>query len=176
MTYVVMDNFVYGLTKKQTSPTSPLGFKSKTDNWGALDQPVNPMKLAISAGATFVARTSHTNPKHLLEMMDAAMDHDGFSFIECLSECTEFFAGAFDSSNPRKGGEFKLMPEDHDPTDEAAAYAVAGEDFPGRFGIFYQVQRPTKNALEAGVIEAAQSKFKGQQARDILQTNFNKMK
>ena len=43
------------------------------------------MKLAISAGATFVARTSHTNPKHLLEMMDAAMDHDGFSFIECLS-------------------------------------------------------------------------------------------
>ncbi|MDC0065679.1 thiamine pyrophosphate-dependent enzyme, partial [Verrucomicrobia bacterium] len=127
MTYVVMDNFVYGLTKKQTSPTSPIGFKSKTDNWGALDQPVNPIKLAISAGATFVARTSHTNPKHLLEMMDAAMDHDGFSFIECLSECTEFFAGAFDNSNPRKGGEFKLMPEDHDPTDEAAAYALAGE-------------------------------------------------
>jgi len=68
------------------------------------------------------------------------------------------------------------MPEDHDPTDEAAAYAVAGEDFPGRFGIFYQVQRPTKNALETGVIEAAQSKFKGQQAHDILQANFNKMK
>ncbi len=103
MTYVVMDNFVYGLTKKQTSPTSPLGFRSKTDNWGALDRPINPMKLAISAGATFVARTLHTHPKHLLEMMDAAMDHDGFSFIECLSECTEFFKGAFDASNPRKG-------------------------------------------------------------------------
>ena len=53
---------------------------------------------------------------------------------------------------------------------------MAGEDFPGRFGIFYQVLRPTKNALEAGVIEAAQSKFKGQQAHDILQANFNKMK
>ena len=62
MTYVVMDNFVYGLTKKQTSPTSPLGFKSKTDNWGAFDRPINPMKLAISAGATFVARTSCAIP------------------------------------------------------------------------------------------------------------------
>ena len=108
--------------------------------------------------------------------MDAAMDHDGFSFIECLSECTEFFKGAFDASNPRKGGEFNLVPEDHDPTDEAAAYTLAGEDFPGRFGIFYRVQRPTKNALEAGVIEAAQGKFEGEQAPDILQATFNKMK
>ena len=64
MTYVVMDNWVYGLTKKQTSPTSPRGFKSKTDPWGAIDQPINPMKQAISAGATFVARTTHTNPNH----------------------------------------------------------------------------------------------------------------
>ena len=58
MTYCVMDNWVYGLTKKQTSPTSPLGFKSKTDQWGAVDYPINPMKQAISAGATFVARTT----------------------------------------------------------------------------------------------------------------------
>ena len=134
------------------------------------------MKLAISAGATFVARASHTNPKHLLEMMDAAMDHDGFSFIECLSECTEFFPGAYDSANPRKGGEFNLMPEDHDPTDEVAAYALASEDLPGRFGIYYQIQRPTKNALEAGVIDAAQGKLEGSQAPDILQSTFNRMK
>ena len=57
MTYFIMDNFVYGLTKKQTSPTSPIGFKSKTDPTGAIDQPVNPMKKLISAGATFIART-----------------------------------------------------------------------------------------------------------------------
>ena len=60
MTYVIMDNFVYGLTKKQTSPTSPIGFKSKTDPTGAIDQPINPMKKLISAGATFVARTHAT--------------------------------------------------------------------------------------------------------------------
>ena len=52
MTYVVMDNQVYGLTKKQTSPTSPIGFKSKTDTWGAADRPINPLKFAISAGAS----------------------------------------------------------------------------------------------------------------------------
>ena len=176
MTYVVMDNFVYGLTKKQTSPTSPIGFKSKTDNWGALDQPTNPMKLAIAAGATFVARATHTNPKHLLEIMNVAMDHDGFGFIECLSECTEFFKGAFDASNPRKGGAFELVPEDHDVTDEAAAYELAGEDFPGKFGIFYQVQRPTKNTLEAGVSDAAKAKFEGKKDWEVLQSTFNRMK
>ena len=105
MTYVIMDNWVYGLTKKQTSPTSPLGFKSKTDTWGAVDRPINPMKQLIASGASFVARATHTNPNHLLQMMEAAMDHDGFSVIECLSECVEFYEeAAFDSSNPRKGG------------------------------------------------------------------------
>ena len=68
---------------------------------GAIDQPINPMKQLVAAGATFVARTTHTNPNHVLQMMEAAMDHDGFSFIECLSECVEFYEGAFDASNPR---------------------------------------------------------------------------
>ena len=63
MTYFIMDNFVYGLTKKQTSPTSPIGFKSKTDPTGAIDQPVNPMKKLIAGGATFIARTHATQVK-----------------------------------------------------------------------------------------------------------------
>ena len=124
MTYVVMDNFVYGLTKKQTSPTSPIGFKSKTDIWGSTDRPINPMKQAIAAGATFVARTTHTNPNHVLEMMEAAMDHDGFSYIECLSECVEFYPGAFDASNPRKGGKFDLIPKEHDVTGRVCGLQV----------------------------------------------------
>lgn len=176
MTYVVMDNWVYGLTKKQTSPTSPRGFRSKTDIWGAVDQPINPMKQAISAGASFVARTTHTNPKHVLEMMEAAMDHDGFSFIECLSECVEFYEGAFDASNPRKGGAFNLVPEDHDVTDEVAAYKLADEGFPGHFGIFYQVQRPTKNALESDIQAKLREKVSGLEDYQILQKNFNRLK
>ncbi len=112
MTYVIMDNFVYGLTKKQTSPTSPLGFKSKTDPTGAVDRPINPMKQLIASGATFIARTHSHLPNHVMEMMEKAMQHDGFSVVECLSECTEFYPGAFDAANPRKGGVFNLVPAD----------------------------------------------------------------
>ncbi|HEX3797969.1 MAG TPA: thiamine pyrophosphate-dependent enzyme [Verrucomicrobiae bacterium] len=176
MTYCVMDNWVYGLTKKQTSPTSPIGFKSKTDVGGALDQPINPMKQAIAAGATFVARTTHTNPNHVLQMMEAAMDHDGFSFIECLSECVEFYEGAFDASNPRKGGVFNTVPATHDVTDEAAAYKLAGEAFPGSFGIFYKSNRATKNANEQKIIAAAREKTASLKDWQILQKNFDRLK
>lgn len=176
MTYVVMDNWVYGLTKKQTSPTSPKGFKSKTDVWGAVDQPINPMKQAIAAGATFVARTTHSNPNHVLQMMEAAMDHDGFGFIECLSECVEFYDGAFDASNPRKGGAFNLVPAEHDVTDELAAYKLADEQFPGRFGIFYKVDRPTKNANESRIISGAREKVQGLKDWQILKKNFDRLK
>ena len=176
MTYVVMDNWVYGLTKKQTSPTSPIGFKSKTDVTGALDQPINPMKQAISAGATFVARTTHTNPNHVLQMMEAAMDHDGFSFIECLSECVEFYEGAFDASNPRKGGVFNAVPADHDVTDEVAAYKLASEPFPGKFGIFYKASRATKNANESKIIAAGREKVNGMKDWQILQKSFDRLK
>ncbi len=176
LTLVVMDNEVYGLTKKQTSPTSPIGFKSKTDIWGAVDQPINPLKQAIAAGATFVARTTSTNPNHVLQMMEAAMDHDGFGFIECLSECVEFYPGAFDGANPRKGGAFNLVPADHDVTDEGAAYRLAGEAFPGRFGIFYQVKRPTKNALEAQINAGYQAKTAGLESWQILARTFEKLK
>ncbi len=176
LTYVVMDNFVYGLTKKQTSPTSPIGFKSKTDTWGAMDQPINPMKQAIAAGATFVARTTHSNPNHVLQMMEAAMDHDGFGFIECLSECVEFYEGAFDASNPRKGGVFNTVPADHDVTDEIAAYKLADASFPGYFGLFYKVNRPTKNANEARINTGAMEKVKGLKDWQILQKTFSRLK
>jgi 2-oxoglutarate ferredoxin oxidoreductase subunit beta len=176
LTYVVMDNWVYGLTKKQTSPTSPLGFKSKTDPWGAVDYPINPMKQAIAAGATFVARTTSTNPNHVLAMMEAAMNHDGFGFVECLSECVEFYEGAFDAANPRKGGMFKEVPKDHDATDEQAAYQLAGTDFPGYFGILYNINKPTKNAKEAEINRGMMEKVKGLKDWQILQKNFDRLK
>ena len=173
---VAMDNWVYGLTKKQPSPTSPIGFKSKTDIWGAVDYPINPVKQAIAAGATFVARTTHSNPNHVLQMMEAAMDHDGFSFIECLSECVEFYEGAFDASNPRKGGVFNTIPASHDVTDESAAYNLANQPFPGYFGVFYKTAKPTKNQKEAAVNAAAMGKVKGLKDWQILQKTFDAMK
>jgi 2-oxoglutarate ferredoxin oxidoreductase subunit beta len=187
MTYVIMDNFVYGLTKKQTSPTSPVGYKSKTDPTGAIDQPVNPIKKLLAAGATFIARTHATQINHMIQMIERAMDHDGFSVIECLSECVEFFAGAFDSANPRKGGEFKLIdekkwdgtPEDenrHDVTDEIAAYRLANVPFPGLFGVYFESDRPTKNAFERKWIETTRAKLGAPSDLEVLQKTFDRMK
>jgi 2-oxoglutarate ferredoxin oxidoreductase subunit beta len=175
MTCVVMDNNVYGLTKKQTSPTSPLGFKSKTDPTGAIDQPINPIKKLLAAGATFIARTHSHLPNHVMEMMEKAMDHDGFSVIECLSECTEFYPGAFDAGNPRKGGVFQTVPEDHNPADEIAAYKLAMEPFPGYFGVFYQIKRPTKNALEAQLIANAKAKAGQATPVELLTKTFEQL-
>jgi len=176
MSLVVMDNQVYGLTKKQTSPTSPLGFKSKTDGWGAIDYPINPLKQAISMGATFVARTTSTNPNHVLAMMEQALDHNGFSFIQCLSECVEFYEGAFDAANPRKGGVFNEVPKDHDVTDEFAAYQLASTPFPGHFGVLYKVNRPTKNEKEAEIIAKHRAKVGDAKDWQILQKTFDRLK
>jgi 2-oxoglutarate ferredoxin oxidoreductase subunit beta len=187
LTYVIMDNFVYGLTKKQTSPTSPIGYKSKTDPTGVIDHPVNPIKKLIAAGATFVARTHAAQVNHMIQMIERAMDHDGFSVIECLSECIEFFPGAFDAGNPRKGGEFKVIeekkwddtPEDearHDVTDEIAAYRLANVPFPGLFGVFYEIDRPTKNALEQKWVESTRAKLNHASDLEVLQKTFDRMK
>lgn len=187
LTYVIMDNFVYGLTKKQTSPTSPVGFKTKTDPTGAIDRPVNPIKKLISAGATFIARTHHSQINHMNAMLERAMNHEGFSVVEVLSECVEFYPGAFDPANPRKGGAYTLIeekkhdgtPEDearHDVTDEMAAYKLADLPFPGLFGVFLEVKRPTKNALEQNWIAASQEKAKHANDLQLLQQTFDRLK
>ncbi len=187
LTYTIMDNSVYGLTKKQTSPTSPIGFKSKTDPSGAMDQPINPMKKLLNSGATFIARSHATQVKHMCEMYERAIAHRGFSVIEILSECVEFYPGAFDAGIPRKGGTFDLIeekkddgtPEDelrHDVTDQVAAFTLADRDWPGIFGVFYEKERPTKNDLEADLVRSSQEKVKGSDDLGVLRAAFERMR
>ncbi len=175
LTVVVMDNHVYGLTKKQTSPTSPIGFRSKTDPWGSKATPLNPTKKLISSGATFVARTLAADPAHMLAMMEEAMDHEGFSVVECLSECVQFNRGSYDAAVPRKGGEFPLIPDDHDVTDEEAAYSLTKKAFPGYFGIYYKVRRPTLNEGEAEIARDMQPRPKGLVASEILRSALERL-
>jgi 2-oxoglutarate ferredoxin oxidoreductase subunit beta len=188
LTYVIMDNSVYGLTKKQTSPTSPIGFKSKTDPWGAIDQPINPMRTLLNSGATFVARSHATQVNHMTEMMLRAAKHKGFSVVEILSECVEFYEGAFDSSVPRKGGTWTLIdekkndgtPEDanrHDVSDEVAAFKLSQLAWPGSFGVFYENNtRKTKNQLEADLIANAKAKTKNASDLQVLQATFARLR
>lgn len=188
LTYVIMDNSVYGLTKKQTSPTSPIGFKTKTDPTGAIDQPINPMRTLLNSGATFVARSHATQVNHMVEMMTRAAKHKGFSVVEILSECVEFYPGAFDSSVPRKGGNWSLIqekkndgtPEDanrHDVTDEVAAFKLSQQAWPGSFGVFYESDaRKTKNVLEAELVTKARERTKNASDLQLLQSTFSKLR
>jgi len=110
LTYVIMDNFVYGLTKKQTSPTSPIGFKSKTDPWGAQDEPVNPMRKLVASETSFVARTHAAQVNHMSEMFERAIKHPGFSVGRGpLLSASSSSKDPSTQANPRKGEEFRVI-------------------------------------------------------------------
>jgi 2-oxoglutarate/2-oxoacid ferredoxin oxidoreductase subunit beta len=88
--YIVMDNQIYGLTTGQTSPTSRKGMKTKSMPFGSVEGPINPISLALSAGATFVARGFSAEQKHLTELIKQGIQHKGFSFIDVFSPCVTY--------------------------------------------------------------------------------------
>ncbi|WP_158788115.1 2-oxoacid:ferredoxin oxidoreductase subunit beta [Granulicella sp. L46] len=90
LTYMVMDNQIYGLTTGQTSPTSRLAMKTKTTPFGNVERPVNPIALALAAGATYVARGFSAEQKHLTELIKNAIQHKGFSFLDIFSPCVTY--------------------------------------------------------------------------------------
>lgn len=90
ITYIVMDNQIYGLTKGQTSPSSAPGFVTKTTPKGNIEQNVAPLELALSSGATFVAQGFSSDIKALTKMIEDAINHDGFSFVNVFSPCVTY--------------------------------------------------------------------------------------
>ena len=90
LTYIVMDNQIYGLTTGQTSPTSRLGMKTKSMPFGSIEAPINPISLALAAGATFIARGFSAEQKHLTELIKQAIEHKGFSFLDVFSPCVTY--------------------------------------------------------------------------------------
>ena len=93
---LLFNNQIYGLTKGQYSPTSPLGKITKSTPLGSLDRPFNPISLAIGAEATFVARSIDTDRAHMTEVLRAAAHHRGAAFVEIFQNCNIFNDGAFD--------------------------------------------------------------------------------
>ncbi len=90
ITYVLMDNHVYGLTKGQTSPRSDLGFKTKTTPRGNIENPVDTLEMAMAAGATFVAQGFSLQMQELTDLIVAAVKHPGFSLVNVFSPCVTF--------------------------------------------------------------------------------------
>lgn len=119
LTYIVMNNQIYGLTTGQVSPTSVKGMKTKSTPNGSAENPIMPIPLAIAAGATYVARAYTGQVKHMVELIKGGIEHKGFALIDALSPCVTF--------NHDNSHEFfkqrtrKLEDLGHDPTDFAAA-------------------------------------------------------
>ncbi|UJS28847.1 2-oxoacid:ferredoxin oxidoreductase subunit beta [Macrococcoides canis] len=90
ITYIVMDNQIYGLTKGQTSPSSAHGFVTKTTPKGSIEKHVSPLELALASGATFVAQSFSSDIKELTSIIEAAVNHKGFSFVNVFSPCVTY--------------------------------------------------------------------------------------
>jgi 2-oxoglutarate ferredoxin oxidoreductase subunit beta len=90
VTYIVMDNQIYGLTKGQTSPRSAEGFKTKSTPEGSIETTLSPLEIALSAGATFVAQSFSSDLKQLTKLIEEGINHEGFSLINVFSPCVTF--------------------------------------------------------------------------------------
>ncbi len=148
LTYMVMNNQIYGLTTGQVSPTSTPGMKTKSTPFGSVEYPINPLTSAIMNGATFVARGFSGDIKQLTDLMKKAITHKGFSLVDIFSPCVTF---NLDNTNAFfKERIKKLEDEDHDTSDWKAACEKAmlwgDEIYTGLF--FERHDRDTLNNLE----------------------------
>lgn len=142
ITYILMDNSIYGLTKGQCSPTSQTGMITTTTPYGAPDTPVNPLAFCLTYGATYVAQAYSSKPKMVQELVTKAIQHKGFSFVNIISPCPTFNkVNTFDSYKDL----IDELPEGHDSSDLNAALAIALKAKEGRVpvGLLYQRQAPT---------------------------------
>ena len=134
---IVQNNRVYGLTRGQYSPTSDQGMRTQTSPAGAIDRPVPPLALAITMGATFVARGYPAQLPHLVWIMGEALQHRGYALVDVLQPCVTFNRpSSYDFYNPHV---YNLEETGHDVSDKTGAWERAfewGERIP--IGIFYR--------------------------------------
>lgn len=142
ITVIVHDNGVYGLTTGQVAPTAQKGFKSKSTPSGIIETPVNPLSLALSQGATFVAQTFAGNVNHVIETIKEGVKHKGFSLVNVLQPCVTF--NSINTYQYYMQHTYKLPPEyKNDNFKDAMMKAIemSYEKFP--LGVVYQVERPS---------------------------------
>ena len=133
--YLLFDNSIYGLTKGQPSPSSPLGMKSKASPYGSPDAPLNPTLMALSYGASFVARLFAGKPDQIAEVVMEGTKHPGFAFFHIYTTCLTFDKAFKTWDNLKKW--VHPLPESHDRTDIRQAFdQVLKDDF--SLGIIYK--------------------------------------
>jgi 2-oxoglutarate ferredoxin oxidoreductase subunit beta len=146
MTYIVMDNQTYGLTKGQSSPTSALGYVTGTSPSGNPDAPINGLAIALAAGGTFIARGFSSEPKAMVEMIKAGIRHPGLAIVEVMSPCVTF----------NKINTYKWFKENvyhvaddpaYDSKNRAQAFDALMKVGKIPLGILYEEIRPTLESL-----------------------------
>ena len=138
--YFMMDNEIYGLTKGQTAPTTPAGDKTKSTHYGNPEPSVDPCELAISVGATWVARAFSGDLKGTVELMVKALSHRGFAFLNVMSPCVTWRG---DDQFKTLKAKQKQLPADHDPTSRAAALVYTRETAVVTTGVLYEIVQPS---------------------------------
>jgi 2-oxoglutarate/2-oxoacid ferredoxin oxidoreductase subunit beta len=165
ITYVVMDNQVYGLTKGQTSPTSPLGFRTKSTPQGSSDMPINAMAWVLSSGASFAARGFSGDPKFVADLIEQGVQHPGFAFVQAMSPCPTF-NNTFDLWRPK----IEKLPADHEPGDRLKALAQAFRDDVIPVGVFFREIRPTLDSHTRVADHPFRGKARDFDARALLES------
>jgi 2-oxoglutarate ferredoxin oxidoreductase subunit beta len=140
ITYILLDNSIYGLTKGQISPTSPVGMKSATSPYGNIARPLNPTTLSLAYGATFVARTFSRERDKVAQLILQAIQHKGFSFVHDLSPCVEFnklitYKSVFESVT--------ALPDDYAANERTRAIQMSESTDPIYLGLYLKEDIPT---------------------------------
>jgi len=142
LTVIMFDNFVYGLTKGQVSPTSPHNLVTSTTPKGNFDEPVNPISLALISGSTFVAQTFALDINNTFNVIKEAISHKGFSFVNILSPCITYYRMEDVKTFRQK---VKVLPEQY--LDNLTKALEISSSYEYYTGVFYKVQKTTFDQL-----------------------------
>jgi 2-oxoglutarate ferredoxin oxidoreductase subunit beta len=162
---MLLDNSIYGLTKKQTSPTTPRGFKTNTQPYGSYLPPLNPLSTTLgTTNVSFVAQTAEWIPSHVLATLRAAYQHNGLAFVRILQRCPMYTQSMFEKAVKDPSLVELLVHDDgvivpdldkayanrmaHNPNDIDAARHLAEDDSKIRLGVFFRDEtRPRYDEL-----------------------------
>ncbi|MBI2342271.1 MAG: 2-oxoacid:ferredoxin oxidoreductase subunit beta [Deltaproteobacteria bacterium] len=140
MTLIVMDNNIYGLTKGQASPTTPIGSKTATTIYGSISTPINTLKVMLGYGCSFVAQSSSVDPAHMTKTIVEAVKHKGFSYVNVLSPCVTY----------RGNEQYQIiksntlyLDENYDSSDEMSAWKLLTDPQKYPMGVIYKKPRPS---------------------------------
>jgi 2-oxoglutarate/2-oxoacid ferredoxin oxidoreductase subunit beta len=170
LTYIVMDNQIYGLTKGQLSPTSPRGLKTASSTYGSLEDPVNPLLYVLGYGARFVAQGTPADMNGLASIIEEGIRYPGFAFLNVQSPCVTF-GQAEQQLKAQKTMMQSLEDLGHDPTNRLRAMDLAQEYGTKLYtGVFYR--DPNPSATYEALVKSRHDEMIPQAApkRDILQT------